>query len=196
MTLRFLPSRKSNSSTDVFGVLLLADQLNTRCRASFDLILQARPGAITEIAVLALSDQKQLLQLVECLPYGTRARVRTEVATLAFARPAMKLQTWIAVIGRYINVRVTLVVTKNYVEARLVLLDQVVFEDQCFGFSIGHCYFDVGDQLHHRRRFHRIVTAMKIARYAFLQIARLADINNFVLRIEHAIDARSVRQTA
>ena len=37
---------------------------------------------------------------------------------------------------------------------------------------------------------------MKVAAYAFFQIPCLADINDFVFGIEHAIDARPVRQAA
>ena len=106
----------------------------------------------------------------------------------------MKLQPRKAVLGRHVDVGITLVIAQNDIETWLVLLDQVVFENQSLGLGVGDRDLYICDQVHHSRRFDGIMAAMKIARYALSQVTRFANVNDFVLRIEHAIDARPMRQ--
>ena len=77
---------------------------------------------------------------------------------------------------------------------RPVPLDEVVFKQQCFGFGIRKRDFDSRYLLHHCRGLWILVPAMKVTRYTLLKIARLADVNHFVFRIQHAVHTGPVRQ--
>ena len=99
-------------------------------------------------------------------------------------------------VGRGKDVGIALVIPQQHVEARLVLLDEVVLEHQRLGFGVGDRDFDPRHRRHHQLGLRRLLGALKIACDALLQITRLADINHLVLRIEHAIHARAMRQRA
>ena len=191
-----LALEKQDRRIDVLAILRLVDDADARRRAALDLVLQARPGSIPKITVLAVANQEQLLQLVERLADGAGARVRTEIASFALACAAVKLQARKRLVRRGIDVGVAFVVSQQHVETRFVLLDQVVLEHQRLGLGVDHRNLDAIDELHHCRSFRRRLRTREITRHALLQIARLADIEHLVLRIEHAIHARPVRQAA
>ena len=77
---------------------------------------------------------------------------------------------------------------------RTVPLDQVVFEQQRFGFGIRKRDFDSRHALHHCRGFWILMRAVKVTRYALLQVTRFADVNHFVFGIQHAVHTGPVRQ--
>ncbi len=56
--------QKHDRMAHVLGILRRIDQPNARCLATFDLILQAGPRAVTVITVLALTHKKGFLQQV------------------------------------------------------------------------------------------------------------------------------------
>ncbi len=96
----------------------------------------------------------------------------------------------IGVIGD-VDVRERLVVAQQHVVARLELLDQVLFEQQCFRFRPRR-------QKHHRRGFRdhprnapRMSRRARIVRHPRPQVARLADIEHARLGIEHPVDTRT-----
>ena len=59
-------------------------------RAALDLVLQARPRAVAEVAVFAVANEEQLLQFIQRLAHRASARVRPEVTPFALARAAVK----------------------------------------------------------------------------------------------------------
>ena len=69
-----------------------------------------------------------------------------------------------------------------------MFLDQVLFQQQCFGSTTGYRRLHVGNMRHKRCCLAIVERLLKVARQAILQIARLADIDDVILRIEHAID--------
>ena len=99
-------------------------------------------------------------------------------------------------LSRHVYVRIALVVPKSHIEMRLVLLYEVVLEQQrlCFGIRDRDFYFS--NRCFHRSRLGRRLRTMKISGHAFLQVTRLANVDDLVLRVEHAVDARTVRQAA
>src|SRR5690606_4328653 len=86
-----LALEEQDGRIDVALVVLAPDQPDAGCRAAPDLVLQAGPRAIAEIAVLAIADQEQLLQLVDGFAHRPGVRVRPEVAALARTRAPVKL---------------------------------------------------------------------------------------------------------
>src|SRR5581483_3028963 len=105
-----------------------------RREAALDLVLKTRPRAILEIVFGAVSQQKMFLDDVEGFPRGDRRGIWPEIAAAVLdnlsrgrnARPRMAHVD--------LDAQVALVVFKPDVVARLVLLDQVVFQDQRFFF--------------------------------------------------------------
>ena len=95
---------------------------------------------------------------------------------------------------RYVYIRVALVISEDDIEAWLVPFDQVVLEDEGFGFRVGNGYLDISDQLHHRAGFGVRVSAMKIAGHPFIEITRLADIDDLFFGVQHAINTGTMRQ--
>ena len=75
-----------------------------------------------------------------------------------------------------------------------MLLDQVVLEQQRLGLGVGHRDFDFRDLLDHRRGLRRVVAFLEIGRDALLQVTCLADVDDLMFLVEHAIDAGLVRQ--
>ena len=87
------------------------------------------------------------------------------------------------------NVWKAFVIAQQHVEARLELLDQVLFQKQGFGFGARR-------QKHHRRRFADhpgnaagMAGRPGVGRHTRLQVAGLADIKNLSHSVEHAVDA-------
>ncbi len=158
--------------------------------------MQAGTRAVLKKRIAAIANQEQLLQVVERLAHRAAAGIRPEVTPLAGARPAVETQPRKRMVGGDVDVGVALVVPQQDVEPRLVLLDQVVFEQQRLRFGVGHRHLDARHELHHRGGLCRRLRAMKVARHPFFQVPRLADIDDLVLRVEHAIHAGAMGQRA
>ena len=114
---------------DIARVLLLRDQPDAGRRATLDLVLQARTAAILEERVLAVAQLEELLQLQQRFARRTCARVRAEQAAGAHAWSPVEREPREGGLGRDVDVRKALVITQHHVEARLVLLDEVVLEE-------------------------------------------------------------------
>ncbi len=97
---------------------------------------------------------------------------------------------------RRVDIRVALVVTKQHIEAWFELFDQVVFEHERFGLGVDDRHFDSRHLRQHCLGLWRRVRAVKVGGDPLLEVARLADIDDLVLRIEHAIHAWTMRQAA
>jgi len=97
-------------------------------------------------------------------------------------------------LGRRVDVGITLVIAQQNIEARFVLLDETVFEYQRLSFGICYRYLDTRYPLHHSRSFWRVVRPVEVAGHPFLKVAGFAYVDDLVLRIEHAIHARPVCQ--
>ncbi len=71
----------------VFGVDVRLDQPHARRLAAFDLVLQARTGAVPVIAVFALANEKGFLQDAQAFAYGTGTRIWAEILALGLFAP-------------------------------------------------------------------------------------------------------------
>ena len=108
----------------------------------------------------------------------------------------MKTQPRKSVIGRDVDIGKALVVTQDDIESRLVALDQIVFENDRLVVRVRDGHLDARNLPHHRGRLDVGVAALEVARYAFLEIPGLADVNHLAARIEHPVDAGAVGQAA
>src|SRR6185369_17180574 len=109
------------------------DQADTRRRAAPDLILQARPAAMSEECVAAIADAKHLLQLKQYFLDRVRARKRPEQLPGRPLQSAPELQPRKFVTRSAQDVGEGLVVPEYDVVARPVRLDQIALQQQRVG---------------------------------------------------------------
>ncbi|MCY1526627.1 hypothetical protein D9M68_616630 [compost metagenome] len=172
----------------ILGIFSWIDQADARSLAALDLVLQAGPCAVFEVAVFTLADQEGFLQQVEAFANRPRAGVRAKIAAFLLLRPTVDAQPWvIAIREKYVGIG--LIVAQQDVVGRPPLLDQCLFEQQGFGFIGGNRGFDLDDPGHQRSGLRRQTALAEVARQAFLQVFRLADIEQLGVRIEHAVNA-------
>ncbi len=86
------PFEKHLGMAHVVAIVLHADQPHARRAAAADLVLQARPRAIAEIAVLALAHLEQLLHQAETFAHRVGTGIRPEIAPRQVLRAAMERQ--------------------------------------------------------------------------------------------------------
>ena len=69
-----------------------------------------------------------------------------------------------------------------------------MLEQERLGFGVGYRHLDLRNLGDERRGLRLVDALLEVGRNALFQVARLADVDDLVLRIEHAVDARAVRQ--
>ena len=99
-------------------------------------------------------------------------------------------------VAREAHVRIALVIAKENVVARLLRLDQVVFEQQCLALGARDGRLHTRDLREHHGDSRFVRALLKIARNPFFEVARLADVERLAGRIEHPVDTRTMRQGA
>ena len=198
-----LPVQESLGVVHVLPVVLRRDQVHARRRAALDLVQQARPGAIGEHGVLAGAQPEYLLQQLDRLLDRPGAGIGAEVAVPAVDRPPVighpgkgggrgrvRLVDSHLVGARDLQVGVALVVAKQDVVARVERLDQVVFQQQRFGFRSHHRGFQARDLADHVADARSAVVLLEVAGDPLLQVAGLPDVQHAAVRVEVAVDAR------
>jgi len=93
----------------------------------------------------------------------------------------------------HLDAEIALVVLEANVVTRLVLLDQVVFEDQRFLVAGGHQRFDVFDPADQKLNLRALVGVAEVGAHPRAQVFRLADIDHLAGFVAHQIDARARR---
>ena len=177
---------------DLLRVVLLADQTHAGAGAAVDLVLQAGPGTIAEIAVLALPDLEYALQEMQRLAHRTGARVRTEVAAAGALAPAVQRQAGKPVAAGQVDVRIRLVVAQQDIERRLVRLDEVLLQQQRVGLGGGDGDLHVTDAHHQRLGLGIQPRVAKVAAEAIAQVPRLAHVEQFAGSIVHLVHAAAI----
>ncbi|MNE45049.1 hypothetical protein D3C80_1393140 [compost metagenome] len=118
------PLEEHHRVAHVLGILLGTYQPDAGSLAALDLVLQAGPGAILEVAVLALAHLEGLLQQAEALANRQAAGIGAEIAALGLLRPAMNPQARIFVLAAEQHVGVGFIVAQQDVVGRPPFLDQ------------------------------------------------------------------------
>ena len=176
-------------------IVLRLDFSDARRRAAFDLKQQTRPRTAFEHGVRTTAQQERALQRVQRAIDRTRRSKGTEVIAFAVLGAAMLDDLRRHMITGDENVGKRLVVPQRHVEARLQTFDEIGFEQQ---------RLDLGRRLHElhrrRRRDHprdaaRVTEQLGVRRNALLEVRGLADVEHLAFGIEHAVDARRIRQT-
>ncbi len=173
---------------DVARVVGRGNEPHARPRATLDLVQQARARAVGEDGVLARAQAEHLLDQLDRLLDGPRARIRPEVLVLAVDRAAVVRHARERVRDQP-QVRVALVVAEQDVELRVQRLDQVVLEQQRLGLGAHHRGLQPRDAADHVADARAAVILLEVARDAALEVARLAHIQHGAGDVEVAIDA-------
>ncbi len=164
------------------------DQAHARARAALDLVQQAGPRAVGEHGVLAGTQAEHLLDQLDRLLDGPRARIRAEVLVLAVDGAAVVGHARERV-GDQAQVRIALVVAEQDVELRVQRLDQVVLEQQRLGLGAHHGGLEPRDAADHVADARAAVILLEVAGDAALQVARLAHVQHGAGDVEVAVDA-------
>ena len=156
-----------------------------------DFVVQARAGAAVEHRVGARADGEHPVQAAQRLAHRLAGGVRPEVQRLVVAAAPHHRQTGVRLPRVEPQVHVVLVVTQVDVEARLVLLDEGVFEDEGLFFGVGDQEVDV----HHRGQAEADVKARVaglgvVLPHPAAQVLGLADVDDLAVGVFHQIHAR------
>ena len=173
---------------DLSGVVLLRDEADAGRGAALDLVLQAGPGAVAVIAVLALAHLEDFLQYVEAVPGRMGAGVWAVEDALAAPAAAVEGQPGeVLVVGEQ-DVGVGLVVAQLDVVGGPGLLDEGLFEQQGLGFAVGDGDFDVGHLVDHGQASGVEGCAAEVAADAVAEVGGLADVDDFAGAVLHLVD--------
>ena len=156
--------------------------------------MQTGARAIAKKAVFALTHLKGLLQKAHSFTNRIDAWERAKVSALSFFRAAVKGQTGPFIFVSQQDVGVAFIVAHQNIKRRAALLNQIVLENQRFGFSLGDCYIDLLDALDQRCGFWAQAGLAEIATNPVLQVFGFTHIKYLPLAIEHLIDARALSQ--
>ncbi|QTK78991.1 hypothetical protein AT6N2_C1210 [Agrobacterium tumefaciens] len=177
-----------------FCVALVADLMRAGPGTALDLVEKTGARAGLEHAIRTGSDQEGALQRIDRAADSTGRCEGAEIVALARARAAMLEDGRRAIIRGDEDIGKGFVVTQKHVKARPQALDQIRFQEKRFGFRAGGDEFHVRGETHHLGDAVGVHAALRIIADALLQRTGLADVKNVARIVEHAIDARRIRQ--
>ena len=195
-TARLLPDKNARASRHQSGIVGFADFPGAGRGAALDLVEQAGAGAIGVKAVRAGAQKKGALQGVQGAIDGPDARERTEIISLPVARAAMLGDLRRGMIAGEQNIGKRFVVAHQDVEARLHLLDEIRLEKKRLGLGPGRDEDHRRGQRDHPRDASGMAGRPRIARDPLADAFCLADIENFAVGGDHAVDAGPSRSMA
>ncbi len=112
-------------------------------QAAVDVVLQAGLGMVAGEVHLAGRHQKVPVDEVHQAVRQVARKVRPVVSGAVLAQAARDIHARILFSGQF-DIRIGLVVAQQYVEARLPLFDQIIFERQRFLFVVDQDVIDIG----------------------------------------------------
>jgi hypothetical protein len=194
LDLAVAPGEEGHDAVDRLVVLLARDVADAGRPAALDVVVQARRArAPPRLDALAGTEEEDLAQQVERAAHALGVRVGPEVDAVAAVALAREVDAREFLVHRDRDERIGLVVAQADVEARAVLLDEVLLGQQRLGLG--------GDEheLHPVDRVDHLVGAARdrvgeVAGHPLLQRLGLADIDDLALVVAEQVDARPVGQ--
>ena len=164
--------------------------------APADVILQARPRVSARQVHRARGDAKRLVDEMDDPVRKTGGEIGTKVNRAVFRKAPGDVHARIFLERRVTDVRIRLVVAKQDVELRFVLLDQIVFEGQGFALVVHDDVIDVRDFAYQRASLRVEPPRLQEVRLdAVPQGARFAHVENISQRVLEQVDAGVGRQS-
>ena len=178
------------------GVVRLArgQALHARPQAAVNVVLQTGLGVVARQVHLARRHQKMAVDEMHQPVRQVGREVGTEIGGAVLAQAPRHVHTRVALAGQ-LDVGVGFVVAQQHVEARLVLLDQVVFERQRFLFVIHQNVVDIARFRDQAARFgiSQLVFG-KVAAHPMPQHLGFADVDDPAAAVLVQIHARRQRE--
>ncbi len=166
---------KRGGAAHAVAVVCFADVADAGRGAAFDLVEQAGAVAVGKHAVFAGAQHEHFLQNLDAVAHGRAVRVGAEVLVGLFQRAAIVGHLREGVAAEH-EVGIAFVVAKKNIVFGRQGFDEVVFENQGFGFGAGNGGFDVADLFHHQRDARRMVVFLEITGHAPFEVDRFADV--------------------
>ena len=157
------------------AVVFFADVADAGRGAAFDLVQQARAVAVFEHAVFAGAQHEDFLQDLDAVAHGVAVRIRTEVLVRLFQRAAVIRHLRILMSAEH-EVGIAFVIAEEDIVFGRQGFDEVVFENQGFGFGAGDGGFDVVNLFHHQCDARGMVVFLEITGHAPLEVDRFANV--------------------
>ena len=167
--------QKRHRMADLFAVFFGRHLTHARRGAAVDLREQARSVAVGEHAVFAGAQPKHFLQDFNAVAYRIAVRIGAEILVRLFGRAA-EIGQLREFVPAHHQIRIRLVVPKQDIVFGRQGLNQVVFQNQRFGFVARQRDFHPRNLLNHQLDARRMVGFLEIAGNAAFQVHRLADI--------------------
>ena len=136
---------------------------------------QAGAVAVGEHAVFAGAQLEHFLQNFYAVAHGVAIGIGPEVLVGLFQAAAVVGKLGVGVSANH-QVGIGFVVAEQDVVFGRERFDEVVFQNQRFGFALGERDFYARDLLEHQTDAQGVVVFLEIARYAAFEIDRLADV--------------------
>ena len=193
-----LPSRNSftswTASPYASGVV---EFLDARAQAAADVVLQTRPGMVAPEVEVAGRDQKVAVDQLDHAVGQAGRQIGSVVAAAVLLQAPGDIDPRKAFAQREFDVRIGLVVAQQDVEARLLLLDEVVFQRQRFFFVVDDDVLEVDGFAQQGAGLGVLGRALeKIRTHPGAQVFRLADVDDLTLCVFVQIHARRGGQGA
>ena len=159
--------------------------------AALDVVVEARRArAAPRLGPLAGAEQEDLAEQVERAAHALGARVRAEVGALAPVALAREVHAREVLVEADRDVRVGLVVAQPDVEARPVLLDEVLLREQRLRLGVDDQRLDLVDE-----RAEAAARA-EVRGHALADRLGLADVDDAAARVAEQVHAGLIRQRA
>jgi hypothetical protein len=183
------PEQEQPHVGDLIRICVAIDVVHARPGAAIDLVLQARSRAVAEHEVRARAQLEVPIDDAQRLPSRSRRVIRAEVPRAVVTHVAHELEPGPRRLGIELEHEIVGVVAQLHVEARAVLLDEVVLEQQRFLHVAHDDRLDVADELREQRHEHARVGAVEVLAHAVLQDRGLADVDHLAMAIAHDVHA-------
>ncbi|EKY07924.1 hypothetical protein HMPREF9120_00876 [Neisseria sp. oral taxon 020 str. F0370] len=180
--------KESGGLAHAVAVVFFTDVSDAGCGAAFDLVQQARAVAVFEHAVFAGTQHEDFLQDLDAVAHGVAVGIGAEVLVGLFERAAIVGHLRKGVAAEH-EIGVAFVVAEEDIVFGRQGFDEVVFENQGFGFGAGNGGFDMMNLFHHQCDARGMVVFLEIARHAPLQVDGFADIQHVARAVEKAVNA-------
>src|SRR5215469_3442303 len=179
---------------DGFRIPLRCGQpLHARPQASLDVKLQTWTRMRTTEINGARRDQKMTVDEIDEPVSQTGGKIRSKIQAAIALQPAGDVDPRVAFAHRELNVGVSFVIAQQDVEARLLLLDQIILKRQSFLVVIDYDVIDIDRLAQQAASLGIAKIACKIRTHTGPQVLRLAHVDDFSFGVLVQIHARQER---
>ena len=187
-------------AVDRGAVALPVDVADARGLAALDVVVQARRAAAPPRGrAVAGAEHEHLAEHLERRAHALGVGVGAEVRAVAAVALAGEVDAGELLVERDRDVRIGLVVAQADVQARLVLLDEVLLDEQRLGLGMDDERLDLVDRRDHlaaRPQMRSPPAPGEVRGDALADRLRLADVDDLALGVAEQVDAGLVGEVA